>query len=312
MNNQDDPKIAPGSFRLTDDQIRNAIPRENHNQVEQELPPASYPPQEEFVPPPQYANPLLQRLKLPPEIHKLPSNTTMYGPDVTRNTTGEYHIYPMTALDELEIKSPDLLFSGEAVANVIRRCVPDIINPMELFVRDVDYIMLVIRKATFGTEYEIEYTHDCDGAKEHQYIIDLNNIIQSAKTINPIEYKTKSRLTIGTDDQLYNVTLAPMRLKHLVKLMQSVDLANDENERKEKLFSALVMLINDIDGIVDESLLVEFLSTIPTTWTEKIANQAEDLGEWGPVFNVDTHCKDCGKEVELHVNTNPLSFFTSS
>ena len=279
----------------------------------QQLQPTPEPTQSYAAPPEPVAppvNPLLQKLHIPAEIHRIPSGGQLYDPGVLSGEGGEVHVYPMTAIDELEIKSPDLLFSGEALINVIRRCVPDVLNPEELFIRDVDFLMLVIRKATFGSTYEIPHTHTCEDAKEHTYGVELGNIISAAKSINPIDFKRISQLTIGSDDVKYNVTLSPMRLKHMIKLMQVVDTANTQSERSEKLFSAMVMLIRDIDGITDEKSIFDLLSAIPTTWAEEIATRADELGQWGANFTTPTKCKDCGSEVELHVNINPLSFFT--
>jgi hypothetical protein len=291
MDNPENYQIAPGSVQM------------EHPE----------PQPQQFTPPPMPApNPLLAKLRIPPEIHKIPSGGLFYDETILKSDKGELHVYPMTALDELEVKSPDLLFNGEAITNVLERCIPEIKNPTELFVKDVDFLMLVLRKATFGAEYEVHYDHECsDDSKSHSYIVNLNTIIQEAKTINPVEFKQQSELTIGVGESQYNVKLSPMRLKHLIKMMQSVDTTNTQEERKLKLFGAMAMLIDNVDGITDKTQIFEFLSTVPTTWTEQIALRAEELGKWGPTFSAKAICKDCGSEVDLHININPLSFFTS-
>lgn len=267
-------------------------------------------PQQQIITPP--LNPLMVKLRVPPEIHRIPSGASFYS-EVTMDTSskGEVHIHPMTAIEEIDIKSPDLLFNGEAIVNLLRKCVTEIRDPNELFIKDVDFLMTAIRKATFGPEYEINYKHDCTEAKEHSYIIDLNVILSSAKELNPITFRNISTVTIGNDESTYLVTLTPMKLKHMIQMLQSIDRKLSEDERKTKLFSSLVMMIQDIDGITDPDQLIEFISSIPTTWVEKITQQAEKISQWGPVFKQTAICKDCGVEVELEININPLSFFTS-
>lgn len=257
-------------------------------------------------------NPLMAKLRVPPEIHRIPSGAAFYD-EITMDLTskGEVHIHPMTAIDELEIKSPDLLFNGEAIVNLLRRCVSEVKDPNEMFIKDVDFLMTAIRKATFGPEYEIKYTHDCENAKEHSYIIDLNRILSSAKELNPKMFRDLSVVNIGNKESKYVVTLTPMKLKHMIQMLQSIDRKLSEEERKNKLFSSLVMMIQDIDGITDPQQLLEFISSIPTTWVEKITRQAEKISQWGPVFKQKAICKDCGTEVDLEININPLSFFTS-
>ena len=65
-------------------------------------------------------NPLLSKLNMPGATFKLPSCGLFYTsgeitPDVV---DGEVHVQPMTGYDELLLKSPDMLFSGQGVNKV--------------------------------------------------------------------------------------------------------------------------------------------------------------------------------------------------
>ena len=79
-------------------------------------------------------NPLLSKVRMPGETYRLPSNDLFYHNDELDPSVrdGEVHVYPMTAVDEIIMKSPDMLFSGKAVEEVFLRCVPQIKKPMEL------------------------------------------------------------------------------------------------------------------------------------------------------------------------------------
>jgi hypothetical protein len=81
-------------------------------------------------------NPLLEKLKkkIPGETFRLPSRGLFYtngelDPEVEN---GEIVIYPMTTVDELALRSPDMLFQGTAITQVIRRTVPQILKPERL------------------------------------------------------------------------------------------------------------------------------------------------------------------------------------
>jgi hypothetical protein len=64
----------------------------------------------------------------------------------------------MTAIDEITYRTPDALFSGQAVVNVIHSCVPSIKNAWHAPVADLNSILVAIRIASYGHELEIETT----------------------------------------------------------------------------------------------------------------------------------------------------------
>ena len=108
-------------------------------------------------------NPLLARVNLPGETFKLPSGGILYDDDEISSDVkdGELHVLPMTTYDEILLRTPDLLFSGDAIKQVFNRCVPQVTNPMLLFAKDVDFLLLCLRKVTYGDEMEVPYTHTC-------------------------------------------------------------------------------------------------------------------------------------------------------
>ena len=88
------------------------------------------------------SNPLLERIRIPGETFTLPSQGIFYknGELDDDSKNGEVYIYPMVTYDEIVLKTPDKLFSGEAITEVFQRCVPQIKKPMELLAKDVDFI----------------------------------------------------------------------------------------------------------------------------------------------------------------------------
>ena len=60
-------------------------------------------------------NPLLQGIKLPGRTFQLPSRGALYNDELDGTIVGgEVHVHPMTALTEINLKNPDLLFNGKA------------------------------------------------------------------------------------------------------------------------------------------------------------------------------------------------------
>src|SRR5271170_226889 len=124
------------------------------------------------------ANPLLERIRMPGETFRLPSGALFYPTESgildSTVTDGEVHIHPMTALDEIALKTPDLLFSGLAVIQVFGRCIPQIKDAKRLLAKDVDFLLVALRKVSYGPEMELSYTHDCEKAKSHNYVASVD------------------------------------------------------------------------------------------------------------------------------------------
>jgi len=94
-------------------------------------------------------NPLKQYFRRPAVYMRLPSNGVGYPPgSLTMPENGELPVFPMTAIDEITAKTPDALFNGAAVVEIIRSCVPDIKDPWVIPGNDLDAILVAIKAAT--------------------------------------------------------------------------------------------------------------------------------------------------------------------
>ena len=66
-------------------------------------------------------NPLQQYFRQPAIYLRLPSNGEFYPPgSIDMPVNKEIPIFPMTAIDEITYRTPDALFNGTAVVNVIQ------------------------------------------------------------------------------------------------------------------------------------------------------------------------------------------------
>ena len=102
-------------------------------------------------------NPLQRFFRQPAIYIRLPSEGKYY-PDgsITIPPNGELPVYPMTAMDEITYRTADALFNGSAVINVIKSCVPNIVDPWQMPTVDVDAVLVGIRIASYGHELELE------------------------------------------------------------------------------------------------------------------------------------------------------------
>lgn len=256
-------------------------------------------------------NPLLEKVKLPGKIFKIPSGGYLYNNGELDSSTkdGEVHVRPLSALAEIKIKNPDLLFSGKAIEEVFRECIPEIKKPMELFGRDVDALMCFLRVVTYGPTYRVDARHNCANGKDQTYDIDLNEVIAEIKELDPTQVGKKYSVTMPNDQV---VELEPTRFKHVIDLLQTEDLDHTPTSEdvQKNLIDSLINLINNVDGISSREHVEEWLRAIPTTFISRIADAMETSNDWGPSFIRKVKCKDCGEEFELELPVNPINFFT--
>ena len=99
-------------------------------------------------------NPLLGLMRKAKLNIQLPSKGKFWGESsIILNSNNEYEVYSMTAKDELLLKNPNTMGSGRAIATVIQSCIPSIKNALDAPSIDIDLILIAIRIATYGTQF---------------------------------------------------------------------------------------------------------------------------------------------------------------
>jgi hypothetical protein len=256
----------------------------------------------------QPANPLLEKLKLPGRIFELPSRGLFYTNGELAGGA-EIHVHALSAMDEINLKNPDQLFSGKAVEAVLPSCVDGVLKPNQLLAKDVDAIMLFLRTVTYGPALELRARHTCENAKEHSYTLNVDEIIADMKPIDPTTVEASFTVTMPNGQV---VKLRPSRYSNMVELIK--ENTNKKTfsveDQKHNLLRMLLDLIKSVDGIEDEKLISEWLQQVQTTWVSQITQQIEKAHAWGPDLSRKVKCKDCGEEFTIDVPINPISFFT--
>ena len=174
---------------------------------------------------------VLNKYKRQPKIYlTLPSNGNFYPSNPMEKTgSGELPIYSMTAKDEIMIKTPDALMSGDATVDVIKSCCPMIDDPWSMPSIDLDAVLIAIRIATYGEKMELQvpirYFEDDDMKVGSETIeIDLRTILDSmqGKTWNgnmqlgELTFKLRP-LTYKETTQFFMTTFENQRLSQIMQ-----------------------------------------------------------------------------------------------
>lgn len=273
------------------------------------------------------ANPLLAKIKLPGRTFQLPSRGALYHKGEVAGTEGEIHVHPMSALDEISLKNPDMLFNGKALEDVFKQCIPELKSTSELFGRDIDAIMIYLRLVTYGPDFEIRVRHDCEQSikrndsgqaildkdgevihNEHSYVINIEEMVQRMRFLDPTTTeKFECELPNG---QI--VKVHPIKFEHMVKLFQLNHGKKEftSEDIKANVVFNLVNLIDSVDGITDKKQITEWVASITSPYQNRIAEAIEKTNDWGPEQTTQVVCRDCHKEMPVELPLNPISFFT--
>jgi len=169
-------------------------------------------------------NPLLKKIRLPGRRFRLPSRGQFYinGEIEESVVDGEVEVFSMTTVDEIALRSPEFLYSGEAIDRVFKRCVPEIKHPLRLLSKDVDFILACLRVVSYGGTYQINTRcPECEDRqiKENKQKIEefLEEVKVKAEEQN-VDYSlalgdSKVQLRLNTleskqsDEHTYNINL---------------------------------------------------------------------------------------------------------
>ena len=214
-------------------------------------------------------NPLKQYFRRPSIYLKLPSGGIGYPAGALNKTdTGELPIYPMTAIDEITSKTPDALFNGSAIVEIIKSCVPDIRDPWSIPSTDLDAILIAIRSAAQGNDMEIE--SECPSCKEvATYAINLIGILQTMKPGDYTKELQTGDLFIKFRPLTYReMNQASMAQFEIQKMFSTMD-ALPEEERTKKTQEAIVkitevtmaVLAQTIEYVRTPKMNIDFINT---------------------------------------------------
>ena len=271
-------------------------------------------------------NPLSQYFRQPSIYVKLPSGGQHYADGaIDMPANGELPVYPMTAIDEITYRTPDALFNGNAVTNVIKSCVPAIRDPWAIPAMDVDSILVAIRIASYGHNMEMSTTcPHCEN--EADYGLDLRTILEQIKTPD------YSKPIIAGDLQIF---FKPMTYKHLnnnnqkqfeeQKLLQVLpDSDMPDTDKMTAMSAALVKLthitidalsqsvaaVKTPDGLVSEpEFIEEMLKNCDRRLFAQIRDHIINVKSQAEIQPIKLKCSACEKEYQQAVTLDMTSFF---
>jgi len=270
-------------------------------------------------------NPLRQFFRRPALYLKLPSGGRGYSEGaIDFPDNGELPIYPMSAIDEITSRTPDALFNGVAVTEIIKSCVPSIKRPWEILNIDLDPILVAIKIATNGQLMEIDST--CPECKEDsKFDVSLSGLLG---TFTPGDYDTP--VTIGelkikfrpltyrevskANEKQFDIQRALVEIDRIedvdVKNTKTSELISSINNLTTELLIETIEYIKTPDAtVLDKEFINEFLQHCDKNTHNFIKEKNIELRKTTELKPLDITCSHCSHKHQQALNINITDFF---
>jgi len=271
-------------------------------------------------------NPLQKYFRQPKVYISLPSKG-IYSRAGSFETVENMPVYAMTGMDEILVKTPDALLTGEATIKIIESCCPSIKDAWEVSNLDIDMLLSAIRIATYG--HNMTVTHTCKHCETlNDYDVDVRNFVEH---FGQCEYDNTIQL-----DEL-TIRLRPLNYKEITdynlrsfalqrQLSQGIQQNSDDDQQKlvSKLFNDLAGIQAEVylqgvesvevpEGVVDrKEYIKDWLANSEKSIYDAIKSQIEKNRSTWQLPTQKVICPECGTDGEFSIDLDQASFFDNA
>jgi hypothetical protein len=275
-------------------------------------------------------NPLRAHFRQPAIYLELPSGGQFWesGLDLPSNT-GDIPVYPMTARDEILLKTPDALLNGQGVVDVIESCCPNITNAWQTPSVDVDSVLIAIRIASYGSSMAID-TKCPHCETENTFDVDLNGFLDNVQVPDYTKKFEHGNIRIKIKPQNYASINETNKINYeQQRVLENISMDGTEDVSRVTEYKKHIARLVDLNA----KLLVDNTEYIELVDTGVIVNQPEFIEEF--YFNCDAdickelqariaevnregaikpqtgNCSNCGESFDIALTFDYASFFDS-
>jgi|TARA_B110000240_G_scaffold196887_1_gene250341 hypothetical protein len=205
------------------------------------------------------ANPLKKYFRQPKLYITLPSKGSWYpSGSIEMSENNELPVFPMTAKDELTLKTPDALLNGAATVEIIQSCIPNIKDAWLMPSIDVDACLIAIRIASYGEQMDLTITPP--GTNEEKVFgLDLRQLLETMGQFNFVEdvpMKSKDFQVKVRPVTYKEFTAASLSTFEEQRMFTIVNDAEMQQEEKLEKFGQTFTKLRDLTvGIITDSIV---------------------------------------------------------
>jgi hypothetical protein len=231
----------------------------------------------------------------------------------------------MTAIDEITTKTPDALFNGNVIVDLIKSCIPDIKDPWKINNIDLDTILIGIKVASTGNSLELD--SQCPACKNTAtYAIDLNFVLSGLTSPDYEEKLEVLELKLKFNPLDYNdINQANLAQFDLQRLLLAVEQEKDASLKEEKsqeglktitelsikLIAKTIEYVETPDGnrVDDKEFIEDFLRNCSRDTFNAIKEHNANLKEKTNLKPLALQCGECNHQYEQPFTLNVSDFF---
>jgi hypothetical protein len=270
------------------------------------------------------SNPLQKYFRQPKVFISLPSKGLYYEPGSLQGDYNNVPVFAMSGMDEIIMKTPDALFTGESTAKVIESCCPYIKNAKLMPGIDIDAVLIAIRIATFGDKMGV--TQTCGNCEtENDYDVELGKLLDyfnNLKFINtipvdesltirirPLQYEEMNYFSIE-NFKLQKTLYQSAELKEEEKQQTIDQIYKDLSELQLQLFLTAVESVQ-VDGhsVTEKQYIEEWMRNADRNTYKLVKTKLEENKEAWNIPSQPVKCANCGTESTVTVTLDQANFF---
>lgn len=271
----------------------------------------------------------LEKYKRQPKIYiDLPSKGIYYDNTIVQDSQyTQIPVFGMNTMDEIMLKTPDALFSGQATVDIIKSCMPVILDPWRLVGFDIDYVLMSIRIATYGESMGItatcpKCTHannvdinlptvlDQLGTHEPQKTMNMGELIFNMRPLTYREFTDFSKQAFTYDKQLIQIEKADLDDEEKTKQRQQIF---DERAKLnvKVILRHIASVASGDDSETNLQAIETFIMDNDTEFYNSIEKSVSQINSgWSiPKFDVQCGGAECDEKFNTGINVDYSSFF---
>lgn len=273
------------------------------------------------------SNPLFKHFRQPSIFTRLPSQGKYWRDNsIDLPVTGEIPVFPMTAKDEIILRTPDALMNGQGVVDVIQSCCPSIKDAWSMPSIDVDAVLISIRIASYGNQMDVELqcpycTH------QHEISVDLSVMLDNITAPNYNQKIEQGTIRIKLQPQTYfsinktnKVRFEEQRIIDALTdsaLDEEVRLAEYAKHLKKIVEMNLDMLVNSTeyiettegDMVTNPDFIREFYVNCDANIVRTVEAKLQEIAKSAGIKPIENACPECTKQYSLPMEFDYARFF---
>ena len=278
------------------------------------------------------SNPLQQYFRQPSLYVQLPTQGKWYtNGEVTLTNNNEVAVYPMGAIDDILLNTPDAMLNGQALEKVVSHCVPDIKNVKRLMLPDLEAIFVGMKsansngKADYDREcpkcnHENSFELNCQALLDNMTPLDENDLAirfddNLTVYVKPYDFEMRQLFIRREFEEERTIRSMDVEGANLDEMAKASLLAQGVDRLAQITFNLVarsiekIIIHKDNITVTDPAHIAEWLVSISKAQSDIVIESVNKLNAIGVMKSINVACTNCGHTWEDPLSFDPTSFF---